>query len=86
MNTVERIADIPAETRVSRVPADFARHIKARNRRLRLRRFIRGATGIVLILVAWQVASQVLDLELLLPEPLTVLRNVVSTLTVSDPH
>ena len=86
MNTIDRIAAIGPEPRVSRASDDFARYIKARNRRVRLRRFIRGVTGVVLILLTWQVMSQVLDLELLLPEPLTVLRNVVATLTVSDPH
>ena len=86
MNTIEQIAAIPAEPRVSRASEDFAQYIKSRNRRVRLRRSIRGCAGIVLILLAWQIMSQLLDLQLLLPEPLTVLRNVVSTLAVDDPH
>jgi len=86
MNTVERITAIAAEPQISRASDDFARHIRLRNRRVRLRRFVRGATGVLLILLAWQLMSQALGLELLLPEPLTVLRNVVATLTVSDPH
>ena len=36
-------------------------------------------TGILAILLVWQLMSQLLDLELLLPPPLTVLRNVVAT-------
>jgi len=85
MNTIERVFptyDVPQG--YSR--KDFLLRQKLRNRRIRLRRFVRGATGILAILLIWQVASQLLDLELLLPEPLTVLHNVVTTLTVSDPH
>jgi ABC-type nitrate/sulfonate/bicarbonate transport system permease component len=85
MNTIERIAapfDVPA----GYAREDFLQRRKLRNRRLRLRRLWRGAVGIAAILLIWQAASQVLDLDLLLPPPLTVLRNVVTTLTVSDPH
>ncbi len=40
--------------------------------------------GILVILLVWQIMSQVLDLELILPQPLTVLRNVVRTLTLTE--
>jgi ABC-type nitrate/sulfonate/bicarbonate transport system permease component len=42
--------------------------------------------GILSILLAWQIMSRIFDLDLLLPPPLTVLRNVVVTLTVSNSH
>ena len=91
MNTIDRmdaaaIELAPVDTAPRRPRDDFARHLRLRNRRVRMRRFVRGVTGILLILIAWQLMSQWLGLQLLLPEPLTVLRNVVSTLTVSDPH
>jgi ABC-type nitrate/sulfonate/bicarbonate transport system permease component len=90
MNTIERIRTGQGETTVDRpsgrTQEDFKRHIRRRNHRLRVRRLLRGASGVAVMLLVWQVASQVLDLELLLPPPLYVLRNVVSTLTVSDPH
>jgi len=86
MNTIDRIGLPAADTPLSRPRDDFARHVRLRNRRVRLRRLVRGATGVLLILLAWQVMSQLLDLELLLPEPLTVLRNVVTTLTLSNQH
>jgi ABC-type nitrate/sulfonate/bicarbonate transport system permease component len=85
MNTIERIVpsyDVPPG--YSR--EDFLHRMKQRNRRILLRRFVRGASGILGILLIWQVTSQLLGLQLLLPEPLTVLRNVVTTLTLSDPH
>jgi ABC-type nitrate/sulfonate/bicarbonate transport system permease component len=87
MNTIDRIGVAPAENLAapySRTQQDFARHVKLRNRRTRLRRFIRGMAGILSILLAWQIMSQILDLDLLLPPPLTVLRNVIVTLTVSN--
>jgi ABC-type nitrate/sulfonate/bicarbonate transport system permease component len=90
MNTIERInasqAEAPADRMSGRTQEDFKLHIRRRNRRLRLRRLLRGASGVVAMLLVWQVASQVLHLELLLPPPVDVLRNVINTLTVSDPH
>jgi taurine transport system permease protein len=86
MNTIERWETTPANTLLRSPREDFARHLRLRNRRVRVRRFVRGGTGVLLILIAWQLLSQWFDLELLLPEPLTVLRNVVTTLAVSDPH
>ena len=85
MNTIERIV-APFDVPSGYASEDFLRRRKLRNRHLRLRRLWRGAAGIAAILLIWQAASQILDLDLLLPPPLTVLRNVVTTLTVSDPH
>jgi ABC-type nitrate/sulfonate/bicarbonate transport system permease component len=85
MNTIERIV-APFDVPPSYSREDFLRRMQLRNRRVRLRRLWRGAAGILAILLVWQAASRILGLELLLPEPLTVLRNVVTTLTVSDSH
>ena len=89
MDTIERVAVAVAENVVapySHTQPDFARHVMQRNRRTRLRRLVRGMAGILLILLAWQIMSRIFDLDLLLPPPLTVLRNVVVTLTVSNSH
>ncbi len=85
MNTIQPISDL-AEAQAGVTREDFARHVQMSGRRLRWRRFWRGTIGILAVLVAWQAMSSTLDLELLLPPPLTVLRNVFVTLTVSDPH
>src|SRR5580698_9399135 len=82
MNSIQDIATAATDT----THADFARHVRAEDRRIRARRLLRGGAGVLVILLVWQFMSQWLDLELLLPPPLTVLRNVVATLAVSDTH
>ena len=79
MDTIQPVSDIGLRP-------NFQRHVRARDRRIRLRRILRGGAGILAILLVWQVMSQALDLDLLLPPPLTVLRNVVTTLSLSDSH
>jgi ABC-type nitrate/sulfonate/bicarbonate transport system permease component len=90
MNSIQKIGDAAHPQRLAgatgRTSEDFARHVRAAEPRLRWRRIWRGGTGILAILLVWQLMSQLLDLELLLPPPLTVLRNVVATLTISDEH
>lgn len=85
MNTIGRTGSLVAARR-DYPRGDFLGYLKQRNRRQRLRRLLRGGAGLLMILLVWQFASQWLDLELLLPQPLVVLRNVIGTLTVSDPH
>ncbi len=85
MNTIGRTVSLVAARR-DYPRGDFLGYLKQRNRRQRLRRLLRGGAGLLVILLVWQFASQWLDLELLLPQPLVVLRNVIGTLTVSDPH
>jgi len=77
-------AAIAVPTGVTR--EDFARQVRSADRRVRMRRLLRGGTGVAVILVVWQLMSQWLDLELLLPPPLTVLHDLVVILLVSDPH
>jgi NitT/TauT family transport system permease protein len=56
---------------------------RARRRRERARKMIRGAIGIAFVLVAWHVMSVAYDLQLVLPTPLSVVRNVINTLTLN---
>src|SRR3954470_2479504 len=85
MNSIQPIsAEAPNDSAAVRV--DFDRHVRMAERHLRWRRFWRGAVGVFAILLAWQTMSWAFDLEILLPPPLTVLRNVVRTLAVSEPH
>ena len=55
----------------------------ARRRRERRRRMVRGAVGILALLVIWQAMSVAYDLQLILPPPLAVARTIVDTLTLS---
>ncbi len=73
-----------AEDSSDRVAEDYARFVRSSDRRVRWRRLWRGAAGVIAILLAWQLMSRTLDLELLLPPPLTVLRNVAVTLAIPD--
>jgi NitT/TauT family transport system permease protein len=63
---------------------DFLRHIQTRDRQIRIRRALRGGAGVLAILLVWQVMSTALDLDLILPPPLTVLDNVVTTLALAQ--
>jgi len=56
---------------------------RARRRRERTRKIIRGAIGIVVVLALWHVMSVAYDLQLILPTPVSVLRNVINTLTLN---
>lgn len=56
---------------------------RARRRRERTRKIIRGTIGIFFVLVLWHVMSVAYDLQLILPTPLSVLRNVINTLTLN---
>jgi len=56
---------------------------KARRRRERIRKIVRGAIGIAVVLVLWHVMAVAYDLEQILPPPLSVLRTVINTLTLN---
>jgi len=55
---------------------------RARRRRERIRKIVRGAIGIAAVLVLWHVMAIAYDLQQILPPPLSVLRNVINTLTL----
>ena len=56
---------------------------RARRRRERIRKLVRGAIGIATVLVLWHVMAVVYDLQQILPPPLSVARTVVDTLTLN---
>jgi NitT/TauT family transport system permease protein len=56
---------------------------RARRRRDRIRKVVRGATGIAAVLVLWHVMAVGYDLQQILPTPLSVARNVINTLTLN---
>src|SRR5215470_8765625 len=55
---------------------------RARRRRERIRKIVRGAVGIAVVLALWHVMAIAYDLQQILPPPLSVLRTVVNTLTL----
>jgi ABC-type nitrate/sulfonate/bicarbonate transport system permease component len=57
---------------------------RARRQRERLRKALRGAGGILVVLVLWQAMSIAYDLQLILPTPLAVAGTVFDTLTLND--
>ena len=59
-------------------------HARAKRRQLRRRRLIRGGIGILAVLVAWEAMARFFDIELILPRPIAVLSNVVTTLLVQN--
>jgi len=56
---------------------------RARRRRDRIRKVIRGTIGIAAVLVLWHVMAVGYDLQQILPTPLSVARNVINTLTLN---
>ena len=59
---------------------------RARRRRDRTRKIIRGTIGIVSVLVFWHVMAMAYDLQQILPPPLSVARTVINTLTLNYEH
>jgi len=56
---------------------------RARRRRERVRKVIRGAIGVATVLVVWQIMSVAYNLQQILPPPLAVARTIVNTLTLN---
>jgi len=71
-----------AETRLG-AEEKLTEYGRARRRRERLRKAFRGACGILVVLVLWQIMSMAYDLQLILPPPLAVARTVLNTLTLN---
>jgi NitT/TauT family transport system permease protein len=59
---------------------------RARRRRDRRRKIVRGAIGILFVLVFWHVMAVAYDLQQILPPPLSVARTVINTLTLNYEH
>lgn len=62
--------------------ADYGRKRRNSDRR---RRMTRAAIGIIGLLVFWQAISSAYGLDVILPGPITVFKDVFRTLTLSDP-
>src|SRR5215468_4341871 len=56
---------------------------RARRRRERIRKIARGAVGIGVLLLIWQVMAVAYDLQQILPPPFTVARNIFNILTLN---
>jgi len=56
---------------------------RARRARERRRKMLRGAIGVLTLLVLWHVMSVAYDLQQILPPPLAVARTIVNTLTLN---
>ncbi len=59
---------------------------RARRKREQLRKNIRGAIGILTVLIVWQGMAVAYDLQQILPPPLAVARTIFSTLTLNYEH
>jgi NitT/TauT family transport system permease protein len=59
---------------------------RARRKRVRRRKIIRGTVGVLAVLVIWQVMAVAYNLQQILPPPLTVGRNIFNTLTLNYDH
>src|SRR5471030_2780481 len=59
---------------------------RARHRRERRRRIIRGSIGVLAVLVIWQVMAVAYNLQQILPPPLAVGRTIFNTLTLNYDH
>src|SRR5450631_442056 len=59
---------------------------RARRRRDRRRRIIRGSIGVLAVLVIWQVMAVAYNLQQILPPPLAVGRTIINTLTLNYDH
>src|SRR6201999_1365435 len=61
-------------------------YARARRSRDRRRRIFRGAIGIGVVLLLWQIMAVAYNLQQILPPPLVVARAIVATLTLNYQH
>lgn len=64
-------------------PPDFAEFSRAKRWRLRIRRTVRGAIAIAIVLVLWELTSRYYHLELILPLPISVAESIFKVLTIT---
>lgn len=64
--------------------SDYAQFARVRRLRRVGTEVFRGVVGVLAMLVLWELASRVYNLEVLLPTPITVFKNVVKTLSLSQ--
>lgn len=75
--------DTGSEALAAAATSNLSEYAKRKNRQDRNRRMIRGTIGIGAVLVVWQLMAYFYDLNLILPPPLTVMRTVYHTLTLT---
>ena len=73
----------PAESLALSAGEKLSAYGRARRQRERRRKIVRGAIGIAILLIVWQVMSVAYDLQQILPPPLAVARTIFSTLTLN---
>jgi ABC-type nitrate/sulfonate/bicarbonate transport system permease component len=71
------------DTAESGVGEKLTAYGRARRKRERRRKIVRGTIGVAVLLVAWQLMSVAYNLQQILPPPLTVARTIYSTLTLN---
>src|SRR4051795_4252707 len=81
-------SDEPATTRdeATGVEAKLSAYGRAKRRRERIRKIIRGAVGIAAVLLIWQVMAVAYNIQQILPPPLSVARTIFNTLTLNYEH
>jgi NitT/TauT family transport system permease protein len=84
MDAVAQAPDTAASDDAPRsVGEKLSAYARARRRRDRRRRIVRGAIGIAAVLLLWQVMAVYYNLQQILPPPLVVARTIVDTLTLN---
>lgn len=74
----------PDRKALRRPPMEYAAYEKAKLRRLRRQRVVRGAIGVITLLGLWQVMAIAYNLQLILPTPISVVQRVTGMLTFDD--
>jgi NitT/TauT family transport system permease protein len=61
---------------------DYAQFARGQRLRRANRAMVRGVFGLLIMLVLWELASKIYDIEVVLPTPITVFANVLKTLSL----
>ncbi len=75
---------IPRGLATSAVLGDYDAYMKAKRRRILLRRAFRGTIGVLAVLLIWEAMSRYFGIQLILPRPLVVIENTVRTLLLAN--
>jgi NitT/TauT family transport system permease protein len=79
------IKSMPMQTAPSSYASEeFQRYARRKTRQLALRRALRGAIGILIVLVIWEAMSRAFNLDLILPRPFSVVTDLAKTLLVTN--
>jgi ABC-type nitrate/sulfonate/bicarbonate transport system permease component len=78
-------ATIPAPASARFDPQTLQNYTRTRRNRERQRKIIRGTVGVAALLLLWQAMSAYYHLDLILPPPTTVIKDVVQTVLLIRP-